>query len=70
MRDDRGAARQDKRIAIAKEYLHPVPEGTLATPAERGFDTCPCPKECALHGSCLLCVAYHGRKSKLPRCER
>jgi hypothetical protein len=60
----------EERVAIATAHLGSVPAGTPSTPAERGFERCPCPKECVLHGSCLMCVAFHGRKSKLPRCER
>jgi hypothetical protein len=66
----RSSPKQDKRLAIAREHLCDLPPGVPATPQERGFDSCPCPKECSLHGSCLLCVAYHGRKSQLPRCQR
>jgi hypothetical protein len=34
-------------------------------------DDCPCPKrKCERHGHCDECRAYHGRKGKLPRCER
>jgi hypothetical protein len=60
----------DKKREIAAAHMDCVAEGTLATPRERGFTECPCPKKCTLHGDCLLCVAYHGRKNVLPRCER
>lgn len=60
----------DKKRAIALANLDKVPHGTLITPGERGFDECPCPKKCTLHGECLLCTAYHGRKGALPRCQR
>jgi hypothetical protein len=63
-------AKQDKRLAIATAHLGHLPAGIPSTPAERGFDACPCPKDCVLHGSCHLYVAYHGRKGRLPRCER
>jgi len=29
----------------------------LGSPVERGYDECPCPKDCELHGECHLCVA-------------
>lgn len=59
-----------KKRIIAEAHLADLSPGLAATPEERGFESCPCPKDCCLHGSCLLCVAYHGRKGKLPRCER
>jgi hypothetical protein len=62
--------RRDRKREIALAHMDCVAEGTPATPQERGFNECPCPKRCTLHGECLLCVAYHGRKRKLPRCER
>jgi len=32
---------------------------------------CPCPRSgCALHGRCTECRAKHGRKGRLPRCQR
>ena len=32
---------------------------------------CPCPKiRCELHGRCAECREKHGKKGKLPRCER
>ena len=70
MRADRDSAKRDKRAEIATAHLFLVPAGAPATPAERGLEECPCPKRCSLHGSCHLCVAYHGRKHALPRCER
>jgi hypothetical protein len=70
MRHERQLTKQDKRLAIATAHLGDLPAGVPSTPAERGFDSCPCPKDCTLHGSCRLCVAYHGWKGRLPRCER
>ena len=67
---DRQSRKQDKRLALATAHLADLPAGIPSTPAERGFDLCPRPKDCILHGSCHLCVAYHGRKGCLPRCER
>ena len=67
---DRGADRPDKRRAIATALLAALPADIPATPVERGFGECPCHKNCTLHGECRLCVAYHGRKGSLPRCER
>lgn len=64
------SVRRDKKREIAEAHMDSVVEGTLATPQERGFAGCPCPKTCTLHGECLLCVAYHGRKRALPRCQR
>ncbi len=63
-------AKPDKRRASALAYLSNIPDSVPASPAERGFDACPCQKNCALHGECRLCTAYHGRKGALPRCER
>jgi len=60
----------DKKRAIASAHLLLVPAGTKASPQERGYVECPCPKNCGLHNECRLCVAYHGRKGGLPRCER
>ena len=60
---------RDKRRAIAVAHLPEVPDGVPATPRERGYDACPCPKNCTLHGECRLCTAYHGRKGAPPRCE-
>jgi hypothetical protein len=70
MQPARHGTKQDKRLAIATAHLAGLPAGVPSTPAERGFDSCPCPKDCILHGSCHLCVAYHGRKGRLPRCKR
>ena len=67
---DRGAERSDKRRTIASAHLASIPADTLVAPVDRGFDECPCPKRCTLHGECRLCVAYHSRKGKPPRCER
>ena len=61
---------KDKKRIFASEYLHLVESTMLASPKERGFIECPCPKDCTLHGECHLCIAYHARKNKLPRCER
>ena len=69
-RREKGVAGRDKKRAIATAHLVDVPESALATPDERGYEACPCPKKCSLHGECRLCVAYHGRKGALPRCER
>lgn len=66
----RGSARRDKKRAVAMALIVDLPAGIPATPAERGYDVCPCPKDCSLRGSCHLCAAYHGRKGHLPRCER
>jgi hypothetical protein len=60
----------DKKREIATNYLHLITSEMFATPSERGYTECPCQKECTLHGECHLCIAYHGRKNKLPRCER
>jgi hypothetical protein len=68
---DRSRDKGSKKRGIAEAHLTDAPAGTPATPAERGFESCPCPKEkCELRAECLLCAAYHGRKSQLPRCER
>jgi hypothetical protein len=63
-------ARGEKKRAIASAHLNLIPMGTPASPQERGFAECPCPKDCTLHGECSLCVAYHLRKDQLPRCQR
>jgi hypothetical protein len=60
----------DKKRALAEAALANVPVGEPETAQARGFETCPCPKDCVLHGECLLCVAYHGRRDRLPRCLR
>jgi len=60
---------RDKKREIAEAHLDGVASGTPATPLARGFAECPCPKKCTLHGECLLCSAYHGRKHGLPRCQ-
>ena len=67
---DRDRARKPKKRLVAEAHLSIVPEGTPGSPAERGFAECPCTEDCVLHGECLLCVAYHGRKNRLPRCQR
>jgi hypothetical protein len=69
-RDRERSAKIDKKRVIASAHLDLVPAGTPATPQERGFAECPCPKKCTIHGECHLCVAYHARKGKLPRCQR
>ncbi len=61
---------RDKKREIAMAHMDGIAAGTPATPLERGFAECPCPKKCTLHGECLLCIAYHGRKHALPRCQR
>jgi hypothetical protein len=64
------AAKRDQKREIALAHASCLAPGTPATPAARGHGECPCSRECTLHGECLLCVAYHGRKHALPRCER
>jgi len=68
-RRDHGAG-DDKKRMIAVAHLHLVAPGTPASPQERGFSECPCPKDCTLHGDCPLCVGYHARKNVLPYCQR
>jgi hypothetical protein len=70
MRGRDRSAKCDKKREIAMMHASCVAAGTLATPKERGFEECPCPKKCTLHGECLLCTAYHGRKNAQPHCER
>ena len=67
---DRHAARADKRTLLATAALGLVCAEASATPQGRGLFECPCTKNCSLHGSCHLCVAYHARKHAQPRCER
>ena len=63
--------RTAKKRLIAEAHLDVVSAGTPRSPAERGFEDCPCPKSgCDLRGDCVPCVAYHGRKGRPPRCER
>jgi len=62
--------RPDKKRAIAVAHLALVPAGTKTSPESRGFSSCPCTKNCTIHGECALCVAYHARKHAQPRCER
>ena len=69
-RDRERPEKGGKKRAIASAHLSLIPIGTLATPQERGYADCPCPKDCTLHGECSLCVAYHSRKGALPRCQR
>ena len=66
----RRAAKADKKRATAEANLSALPAGEPATPLARGFEACPCQKDCTLHGECLCCVAYHGSRSELPRCLR
>ncbi len=61
---------KDKKRDIASAWLHLVSAEAPASPQQRNFNECPCPKKCTLHGECHLCTAYHARKDKLPRCER
>lgn len=63
-------SRRDKKRERALSCLSLIPDNTFQSPQDRGYGECPCPKNCTLHGECLLCVAYHGRKGMLPRCER
>lgn len=67
---DKEPANRDKKRVAAMAYVSSIPDSVPASPRERGFDACPCPKNCTLHSECRLCVAYHGRKGALPRCER
>jgi hypothetical protein len=70
-RADRRAAKADGKRATAESFLALVAAGEAASPPARGFETCPCTKDCPLHGDCLPCVAYHaGRRNERPRCER
>ena len=76
-REDRNARRAERHAAKAREkrataeaHLSAVASGELATPQARGFDTCPCPKDCTLHDECLLCVSFHGHRGEQPRCLR
>jgi hypothetical protein len=62
--------RRDRKREVALAHMDCIPSGTSGTPRERGYEECPCPKKCTLHGECLLCVAYHGRKHAPPRCQR
>jgi hypothetical protein len=65
----RHAARADRKRARAECFLSLVAAGEAASPQARGFASCPCTKDCPLHGECHLCVAYHaGRRDELPRC--
>jgi hypothetical protein len=69
-RADKRAAKAEKKRATAEGFLALLAEGEAASPQVRGFATCPCTKDCTLHGDCLPCVAYHaGRRSERPRCE-
>ena len=61
---------KDKKRKIAMAHLYLITEDMPASPQLRNFTECPCPKDCTLHGDCHLCIVYHGRKNKLPRCER
>jgi hypothetical protein len=69
-RADKRAAKADRKRATAESFLSLVAAGEAASPQARGFSECPCTKDCALHGDCLPCVAYHaGRRNERPRCE-
>jgi hypothetical protein len=76
-REERSAKRVEKHAAKAREKraaaeanLSAVPAGEPVTPRARGFEACPCPKDCTLHGECLLCVSFHARRGEQPRCLR
>ncbi len=69
-RADRHAAKAREKRAAAEAHLASLPAGEPATPQQRGFETCPCPKDCTLHGECLLCVSFHGQRGAQPRCLR
>jgi hypothetical protein len=69
-RADRHAAKAREKRATAEAHLAAVSTGEPATPQARGFDACPCPKDCTLHGECLLCVSFHGHRGEQPRCLR
>jgi hypothetical protein len=76
-REDRSAKRAEKHAAKAREkrttaeaYLSAVPGGEPTKPQARGFEACPCPKDCTLHGECLLCVSFPARRGAQPRCLR
>lgn len=69
-RVSRHAAKADRKRTVAEEHLHRVATDEPATPQARGYEECPCPKDCTLHGECHLCVAYHARNDALPRCLR
>jgi hypothetical protein len=76
-REDRRAKRAEKHAAKAREKraaaeanLSAVPAGEPATPQARGFEACPCTKDCTLHGECLLCVSFHAQRGEQPRCLR
>ncbi|MDR3630133.1 MAG: hypothetical protein P4L42_07345 [Desulfocapsaceae bacterium] len=67
---NKGPASEDRKRSIAMAHLADLDEGVPATPEERGFAACPCPGNCTLHGQCLLCTAFHGRKGRLPMCMK
>ncbi len=70
-RAERHSAKADRKRAIAEGFLSLVAAGEPASPQARGFSTCPCTKDCTLHGDCLHCVAYHaGRRNEQPRCKQ
>lgn len=70
-RAEKRAAKADSKRATAEGFLSLVATHEAASPQARGFSTCPCTKDCTLHGDCLPCVAYHaGRRNERPRCER
>lgn len=60
-----------KKRDRAEPMMASVPAGTPASPAERGFAQCPCPKtKCELRADCVTCTAYHALKRSKIRCER
>ncbi len=69
-RAEKHAAKADEKRATATAHLSAVPAGEPATAQARGFEACPCPKDCSLHGDCLLCVSFHGSRRELSRCLR
>jgi hypothetical protein len=50
--------------------MKPVPQTNGGAPQEEFRANCPCPKKCERHSRCTACRAYHGRKGRLPYCER
>ena len=69
-RAERHAAKAREKRLTAEAYLSAVLAAEPATPQARGFDSCPCTKDCTLHGECLLCVSFHGHRGEQPRCLR
>ncbi len=64
------AAKADRKRIAAQADLWRLAAGEPASPEARGFVNCTCPKDCTLHGDCLLCVAYHTGRGERPRCDR